>query len=270
MVKVPIVPSFSKFHFLGFFGKVDGYFEKKPLKTFGNADLRKFFFASCILPLLMSSQDVKNFGFLGKRDGFFRKIFESFQKHSTWILCFRKWSKSYSGLCNLKMSKAWDFSEKWCFFGKFLKVFRSTMLSIFDLECVSEFQIAEEISKQSNFWVFRRNRCLWKEPRIFSEIGKRGIFLLAYVSNRIIAQENSERSKIWKIPEKRRVNSKNRLNFFKIAIFGKIFIECVSKGNFALKLSKVSDLGFCWKNRWVFLVKKLDYFSKSTILTSLL
>ena len=65
---------------------------------------------------------------------------------------------------------------------------------------------------------------------------------------------------MWEIPEKRRVISKNSLNFFKMAVFGKIFIECVSKGFFAFKLSKVSDLGFCWKNRWVFWEKSLTFF----------
>ena len=199
-------------------------------------------------------------GFLEKETDFFEKYLKVFKNTQHGYFASESDLKVILAYAISKCPKLEIFRKNDVFSEKFLKVFRSTMLSIFDLECVSEFQIAEEISKQSNFWVFRRNRCLWKEPRIFSEIGKRGIFLLAYVSNRIIAQENSERSKIWKIPEKRRVNSKNRLNFFKIAIFGKIFIECVSKGNFALKLSKVSDLGFCWKNRWVFWEKSLTIF----------
>ena len=135
--------------------------EKKPLKTFGNADLRKFFARLASYHCSWVLKTVKILGFLEKEMDFFRKAVESFLKHSTWILWFRKRSKSFSGLCNLKKFKSWDFSEK------SLKIFRSTMLGIFDLECVSEFQFVEEISKQSNFRVFRRNRCLWKDPRFF-------------------------------------------------------------------------------------------------------
>ena len=65
-----------------------------------------------------------------------------------------------------------------------------------------------------------------------------------------------------RISGKKKGNFENCLNFFKNAFFGNYLIECVAIGHFALKLSKVSDLGFFWKDMWVFLGKKLDFFFK--------
>ena len=168
--KVTIVPSSSKIQILDFFGKIDGSFQKKPTENFRKRWFGQVFWATWILPLLMSSQDVKKFGFLGKGDGFFfendLQVFKNTQRGyfpsesvSKVILAY-----AISRRSNLEM-----YWKQWCFLSKnSLKVFRSTMFGIFYLECASDFEIAWEFSKQSNFWVFRRNRCCpWKDPRFF-------------------------------------------------------------------------------------------------------
>ena len=67
----------------------------------------------------------------------------------------------------------------------------------------------------------------------FSEIGKRGIFLLACVSNSINAQENWKRSTAGDFRESRWVIQKNWLIFLKRVDISNVSIECVSNGFFA-------------------------------------
>ena len=170
MPKVTIVPSFSKIQILGFFGKIDGSFQKKPTENFRKRWFAQVFWATWILPLLMSSQDVENFGFLGKIDIFFSKITCKFSKTLN-VDTFLQ--KAFQKLFLLMQSQSVQIlrcigNNDVFFSKKSLKVFRSTMFGSFYLECALDFEIAWEFSKQSIFWVFRRNRCCpWKDPRFF-------------------------------------------------------------------------------------------------------
>ena len=141
--------------------------KKKPLKTFGNADSRKFFLRLAFYHCSWVLKTLKILGFLEKETDFFEKNLKVFKNTQHVYFASESNLKVILAYAISKCPKPEIFRKNDVFSEKFLKVFRSTMLSIFDLECVSEFQIAEEISKQSTFWVFRRNRCLWKEPRFF-------------------------------------------------------------------------------------------------------
>ena len=90
------------------------------------------------------------------------------------------------------------------------------------------------LEKKCCFWKdsFWQNRCC--------------IFLLACVSNSLIAQENLKRSTSWDLRESRLVIWKKWLNFLIIAVIGNISLECVSNGIFAQKNLKKFKL-------WIFL-----------------
>ena len=168
--KVTIVPSFSKIQILGFLWKNRWIFSKTPTEKFRKRWLAQVFCANWNLPLLMSSQDVKIFGFLGKGDGFFfENDLQVFKNTQRGYFPSESVSKVILAYAISKRSNLEMYWKQWCFLSKnSLKVFRSTMLGIFYLECASDFEIAWEFSKQSNFWVFRRNRCCpWKYPRFF-------------------------------------------------------------------------------------------------------
>ena len=103
----------------------------------------------------MQSRNVQILSFFGKMMFFFEKILQIFKEtqHGHFasvsdlkvFLAYAIWKRS-----NLEFFWKIDvFLSK-----KSLKIFRSTMLGIFDLECVLDFQVAEEFSKQSMFWFF--------------------------------------------------------------------------------------------------------------------
>ena len=75
-------PKFLKISDFGFFWKSRWLFWKqKPLKTFGNADLRKFFARLASYHCSWVLKTLKILGFFEKAMDFFRKAFETFQKH---------------------------------------------------------------------------------------------------------------------------------------------------------------------------------------------
>ena len=141
-------------------------------------------------------------------------------------------------------------AKKWRFTRKNPWKTSGALFGIFYRDCVSDFHIASEFSKQSNFWFVWRNRCcLWKGT-IFSPKSVNVAFFsqLAFQKN-INAQENWKRSTAWDFQESRLVIWKNCLYFSKIADIGNISIDCVSNCFFAWNFSKNSNFGFFWKNR---------------------
>ena len=64
-----------------------------------------------------------------------------------------------------KRSKFEFFQKKDVFLRKRLRKTSGALFGVFHRDCVSDFHIASEFSKQSNIWFVWRNRCcLWKDP----------------------------------------------------------------------------------------------------------
>ena len=158
-----------------------------------------------------------------------------------------------------KCSKLEIFRKNVVFSEKFLKVFRSTMLGIFDLECVSEFQIAEEISKQSTFWVFRRNRCLWKEPRFFPKpVNVASFFYLALEI--VLLLKKSQNFQKMRSSVKQMGNFEKQPKFFQGPLsWQKLYRMCLKK-NFCFKILKSLKHRFLLEKQGVFWKKSLACF----------
>ena len=122
--KVTIVPSFSKIQILGFLWKKRWIFSKTPTEKFRKRWFAQVFRATWILPLLMISQDVKNFGFLEKRDGFFfENNLQVFKNTQRGYFLSENVSKAILAYAISKRSNLEMYWKQWCFF--FEKFFES-------------------------------------------------------------------------------------------------------------------------------------------------
>ena len=106
--------------------------------------------------------------FLGKKDFFFRTNTWEFSKTLNSDTFLQNAFQNLLLLMQSPIVQKLRFSKKWRFLRKNLWKISEALFGIFYQECVSDFHIASEFSKQSNFWVFWRNRCcFWEDPFFF-------------------------------------------------------------------------------------------------------
>ena len=142
---------------------------------------------------------------------------------------------------------------------KSLRNFSSTTFGVFHLECVPEFQIAEEFSKQSIFWVFRRNRCCFrKDPGFFKNrktlhLSSSLRFTMYYCSRKLRTFKKVRNS------GKKKGNFEKQPKLFQTRLFWQLFKKCVAKGFLHWNSQKyqtwvfVGKTGeFCWEKSLTF------------------
>ena len=166
---------------------------------------------------------------------FLEKILQIFKKTQHGYFASVSDLKVFLAYAISKRSNLEFFSEKWCF--SLEKIFESSQEN-FAWHFLSRKRVRFSNCfgnlKTFKFLGFCEKWMLFlRRSKFSSKIGKRGIFLLAYVSNSIFAQENSDCSKKWGFREKRRVISKKSLNFLKSLFMAKT-LKNVSQKEFLL------------------------------------
>ena len=186
----------------------------KTLKQFSKTLNFSSFFLECVSDCIFGFELAKRsiYGFFGKRDVFFfRKkhlpVFRNSENRYYHLDCVSKGSIAYkiskhSKLPNLELFGNIDVFPSENTFESFQEHFDWQFLS---RKCV-RFSNCLGILKTFKFLGFWEKWMLFlRRSKFSSKIGKRGIFVLAYVSNSVFAQENSDCSKKWEIREKWRV-----------------------------------------------------------------
>ena len=166
--KVFTVREFSKLSEFGLFWKNRLITWKKTFWNFQKQLFSQVFFSntSRTLLLVMCFEDVRKFCFFGKRDVFFSKNTWKFSKTlNTDIFLQNAFQKLLLLMQSPNVQNLSFFEKQWRFLRKNPWKTSGALFGVFHRDCVSDFHIASEFSKQSNIWFVWRNRYfLLKDP----------------------------------------------------------------------------------------------------------
>ena len=130
----------------------------------------------------MSSEDVQILDFL-ENDMFFfeKKHLKDFKNTKHGYFPLECLSEVITAYAIFKRSKSDLFRKKNVFLRKNLWKTSGALVVIFNREWLSDIHIASEGSKQSNLWVFRRNKCcFWKDPFFPKSVNVAFFFYFAF------------------------------------------------------------------------------------------